>query len=60
LKFEIDFAKSDAKRRLRPHLRLDPSGLLEKSRADFEEAMRADPARGGQSSFVRTDRRAGS
>ena len=38
---DFDLAKSDALRRLRPHLHLDPSGLQGKARADWEEAIRA-------------------
>lgn len=41
MKLSIDFVKSDALRRLRPFLHLDPAGLQGKARADFEEAIRA-------------------
>jgi len=36
----VDLAKSDALRRLRPHLRPDSSGLQGKAREDWEEAIR--------------------
>src|SRR5579884_267311 len=41
VKIAVELIKSDALRQLRPHLRLDPSGLQGKARADFEEAIRA-------------------
>lgn len=41
MKIAVELIKSDALRRLRPHLRLDPSGLQGKARADWDQAIRA-------------------